>query len=442
TVTIHGAGTTNITTSQSGDATYNPAIDVMQVLTVLKADQLVTIDPVPDKLTTDGPFTVNAQTTSGLTLEYSIASGPASISGTTVTLDAVSGMVILEVSQAGNVNYNGTSESISFNISDPAKTDQTISFDAIADKTFGDTSFGLVASATSALAVDLSVVSGPISITGNEVMITGAGTAIISANQSGDGTFNPAPEVTQTFIINKAVQSISFNEIADKIFDDDPFTINASASSGQPVTYGVVSGPVSVSGATVTISGAGVATIAVNQAGNENYLPADEVTQSFTIGKANQTISINPVADKLIIDDPFDISASVDTGLELTYEVIGPASISGTTISLDGSSGVVTVTVSQLGNENYHSTSQSISFDVINPSKMDQTITFDPIANKTYGDPSFELVTSASSGLSVQLSVISGPVSISGSTVSLNGAGDVTLAASQTGDDDYNAASE
>ena len=45
-----------------------------------------------------------------------------------------------------------------------------------------------------------------------------------------------------------------------------------------------------------------------------------------------------------------------------------------------------------------------------------QTIAFDPIPNKTYGDPSFALSAIASSGLPVSLSVVSGPATISGSS--------------------------
>ena len=72
---------------------------------------------------------------------------------------------------------------------------------------------------------------------------------------------------------------------------------------------------------------------------------------------------------------------------------------------------------------------------------VSQTVTFDPIANKTYGDAPFTVSATASSNLPVTFSVVSGPATVSGSTVTITGAGSVTLRASQAGDDTYASAS-
>ena len=73
--------------------------------------------------------------------------------------------------------------------------------------------------------------------------------------------------------------------------------------------------------------------------------------------------------------------------------------------------------------------------------KANQSITFGSLSNKTYGDPSFNVSASASSGLAISFSVVSGPATISGSTVTLTGTGTVTIRASQSGNSNYNAAS-
>src|SRR5712692_4724499 len=65
--------------------------------------------------------------------------------------------------------------------------------------------------------------------------------------------------------------------------------------------------------------------------------------------------------------------------------------------------------------------------------KANQTIAFDAIADKTYGDASFAVSAGASSGLPVSFTITSGPATVSGSTVTLNGAGTVTVRASQSG---------
>ena len=83
--------------------------------------------------------------------------------------------------------------------------------------------------------------------------------------------------------------------------------------------------------------------------------------------------------------------------------------------------------------------SASTTFTLTN-TKGSQSITFPSIATKTYGDPSFNLVANASSDLPVTFNVLSGPATLNNSTVSILGAGTITIRAFQPGDDNYNAA--
>lgn len=71
--------------------------------------------------------------------------------------------------------------------------------------------------------------------------------------------------------------------------------------------------------------------------------------------------------------------------------------------------------------------------------KASQTITFGPLANKTFGDPDFAVSASASSGLPISLAA-SGNCTVSGPIVHISGAGSCTLTASQAGDATYNPA--
>jgi hypothetical protein len=69
----------------------------------------------------------------------------------------------------------------------------------------------------------------------------------------------------------------------------------------------------------------------------------------------------------------------------------------------------------------------------------DQTITFAQPDNKRTDSATFDLVATASSGLPVTFSIVSGPATVSGATVTLTGSvGDVVVRASQSGDDTYN----
>jgi hypothetical protein len=83
--------------------------------------------------------------------------------------------------------------------------------------------------------------------------------------------------------------------------------------------------------------------------------------------------------------------------------------------------------------------SDPYSFTVPSP-KSNQTISFAPLENKTYGEPPFGVSATASSGLSVGFSILSGPATSSGNNVTLTGSGTVTVRASQSGNSSYNAA--
>jgi hypothetical protein len=69
-----------------------------------------------------------------------------------------------------------------------------------------------------------------------------------------------------------------------------------------------------------------------------------------------------------------------------------------------------------------------------------QTITFAPIANKTFGDPPFMLTATASSGLPISFAVLAGPAAVSGASITLTGVGPVTVRASQPGNGTFQAA--
>ena len=77
-----------------------------------------------------------------------------------------------------------------------------------------------------------------------------------------------------------------------------PITLSATASSGLAVTFSVVSGPATVSGSTLTITGAGTVVVAANQAGNATYAAAPKVTNSITVNKAKLTVTATNLSMK------------------------------------------------------------------------------------------------------------------------------------------------
>ncbi len=86
-------------------------------------------------------------------------------------------------------------------------------------------------------------------------------------------------------------QTVTFGTLANVIYGNAPLAVNATASSGLPVTLSVVSGPAVVSGNMVTVNGAGSITLEADQAGSIQFSPAQPVQQSFIAGKAVLTVT-------------------------------------------------------------------------------------------------------------------------------------------------------
>ena len=245
---------------------------------------------------------------------------------------------------------------------------QTITFDPLEDKTYGDAPFLLEATASSGLDVSFQIISGPASLDDNELTITGVGTVQVRAEQSGDIDYEPAPSVLQTFDVEKASQTITFNALEAKTYGDDSFTLEATGGeSSSPVTYESSNTDVAtVDGNEVTIVGAGSTTITASQVGDENYLSAADVEQLLTVNKADQTITFDEIADYEIgVDtEPIMLAATSSSGLEITYAIDGPANLDGNELTPTGV-GTVSITASQPGNSNYNAADDvEVSFEV------------------------------------------------------------------------------
>lgn len=116
-----------------------------------------------------------------------------------------------------------------------------------------------------------------------DTLPTGEQQDTLTITDTSSGLFQTRPlllELSSTPV----AQTITFDPIPPKAPSALPFALTATATSGLPVTFSVVTGPATVSGNTVTLTGAaGSVTIRASQAGNSVYLPAVEVLRSFVV---------------------------------------------------------------------------------------------------------------------------------------------------------------
>jgi hypothetical protein len=439
-VTLVGAGSTDITASQPGNANYNTATSITQILTINKVNQSITFGALSTKTFGDADFILSGSASSSLPITYSSSmQSVATVSGNTVTIVGA-GTTTISASQSGNANFNtATNVTQTLNVS---KANQTITFAALSAKTYGDGPFTLTSSTTSGLPIIYTSSNGSVaSISNIQVTIIGAGSTTITASQTGNANYNAATSVTQTLNVSKASQSITFNSLPVKNFGDADFALNATANSTLAITYTSSNTSVAtVSGNTVTIVGVGTTNITASQAGNSSYNAAANIIQPLTVAKANQTITFNPLLSVSQSSAPFQLTATASSGLTVSYTSSNAlvATVSGNTITIVGV-GTTTITALQAGNANYHA-AVSVAQTLEVNAKASQTITLNAISDKTIGDPSFPVTATSSAGLSVVLSTTSDKISLSSNTVTLVKAGRASITGNQAGDDATNPA--
>ena len=245
----------------------------------------------------------------------------------------------------------------------------TITFSSIPTKTFKKSpAFKLTATASSKLPVSFSVLSGPATNSGtygNTVTLLGGGTVVLAANQPGNVTYAPAPEVTNSFIVNAAVQTINFPSLGIRHYSTNSLTLSAKATSLLPITYLVTNGPASLlTSNTIVTTEVGSVLISALQPGNSDYLPASKL-MSFTVVKSAQKITpFIPITNHITTNSaPFSITLpTANSGLPVTVAVkSGPAAISGGTITLSGTVGTVVLTANQPGATNSYLPAPQVS---------------------------------------------------------------------------------
>ena len=251
---LKSGGTVQITAFQTGNDTLAPASST-QILTITKQSQTITFDTLESQVYKKTPFLLHSSSSSGLGISYSSANTAiALVKQDSIYLKTI-GTVQITAFQTGNDTLALASSTQILTIT---KQSQTITFDSIPDKTYGDNPFLLQASASSGLPISfISSNSDIIRISNDTVYITGRGTVEITASQTGNDTVDVA-FFTQGFFINKQSQTITFDSIPDKTYGDNPFLLQASASSGLPISFiSSNSDIIRISNDTVYITGGG-----------------------------------------------------------------------------------------------------------------------------------------------------------------------------------------
>ena len=327
-----------------------------------KGSQTIEFDVLLDRRLGDDSFPLEGFATSGLPLTYTVE-GPCSVEDDFfppfpgVTLLGL-GICTITASQPGNGFFESAPDVVrSFTIKKPLATLVLSNLVQVYD--------GTPRHAT--------VTTTPVGLAGVSVTYD-----VLPSAPSDIGTYdvvasldNPdyeAFEATGTLVIldNRESQAITAPSISSKTTIAPDFAFTASATSGLEVIF-AASGPCAVSAAvgagknwttTIAITGAGSCAITMLQAGNAQWAPAT-ATRTFTIAKVNQKITFPTIASRSQSAPPFEVTATSNSGLPITFAAAGQCSLSsptGTTatVTISGALGTCSITASQPGNADYN----------------------------------------------------------------------------------------
>jgi len=403
---------------------------------------LSNIGNLPVTIASRASFALSGDTTDFSLAGGSCLAGPATLAANGGTCTLQTGFTPTALGER-SVTVSVTDDAVfsphSFQISGTGTPfGQTISFTPIANALYGVAPLAVVATATSGLPVSYTV-SGPATVSGTMLTITGAGTVKVTANQAGNAEFAAATPVTRSFTVTKAALTVTANNVSRVYGAADPFLSYHITGFVNGDSGSVVLGTAKVSTAATPASPAGPYSISFS---TEPLIAAsytfNYVDGTLTVTKGLLTIIANNFSRPFGAANPF-----------LSYRVAGFVNNDPPTVVLGTAQTTTTATpTSAVGT--YPITflptpllAANYTFQYVNGTltvtKTVQTITFGALANRTYGAAAFALGATASSGLPVSYTV-TGPATLSGTMLTITGAGTVKVTANQAGNADYSAA--
>lgn len=233
--------------------------------------------------------------------------------------------------------------------------------------------------------------------------------------------------------MNQAIPTITGFSIPAKVAGDAPFAVVAPTSNSSGAFTYVSSNLAiaTIAGTTITIVGTGTCTISAIQAGTASYT-AGTSTATLVVNKATTVLTNFSVPTKIFGSAPFTlVPPTTNSNGPITYTSSDPAvaTVAKDVITLVGL-GTTTITVNQASTSNY---TAGTTTAVLTVGKGAPTMSNFVVPTKTFGDAPFTLVAPRTNGDGsiVYSSSNTAVATVSGTTITIIGAGTSTITATQ-----------
>ena len=326
-------------------------------LVIAKATQLISF-PGPQQIVQPGaPVILSATASSGLTpVVFSIFSGNATLAGSTLTATDAN-PVTVRAAQAGNANYNASS--VDLIVTPGARVSQSITFLVPADRAANSGSVSLQATASSGLPVVFTVSSGPATISGTTLTLTGTpGTVAVRATQPGNPNFLPATDVVRQFNATTplTLPAVFFSSVDFSGFAGERLVLSATIGGFPYPTLQWKKEGVTIPGATTP--SLEFADLTPRDAGTYELYATNSLGSvssprlSVRLQKQTQAITFETPVISATAGSGITLTAAASSGLPVTYVfAAGSGSLTGNVLT--GNGGTVVVRATQPGNATY-----------------------------------------------------------------------------------------
>ncbi|WP_447076925.1 Ig-like domain-containing protein [Shewanella algae] len=385
TLTFVTTGNCSIDADQPGDSSYNAAPTVTQGFTVnaVVPGAPTSVNAVASDASTTVSFSAPASTGGAAISSYTVTSSPggftASGTASPLTVSGLSNGTDYSFTVSAN-NTAGTGPASSPSNTVTPKANQTISFNNPGAQSFGTTPT-LAATASSGLTpVFSSTTTGVCTITasGTLTFVT-TGNCSIDADQAGDGSYNAAPTVTQSFTVNAVVPGAptSVSAVAADASATVSFSAPASTGGAAISSYTVTSSPggltASGAGSPLTVSGLSNGTdysFTVSANNTAGTGPASSPSNTVT-PKASQSISFSNPGAQSFGTTP-TLTATTSSGLAPVFSSnsTGVCTITTTGTLSFVSAGSCSINADQAGDSGYNAAptvTQSFTVNAVVP---------------------------------------------------------------------------
>ena len=247
-------------------------------------------------------------------------------------------------------------------------------------------------------AVTYTKISGDCTLSNGVVTPGNAGSScVIKATKAADAAYNLIDSSNTSITTDKASQAAVTVTSTSGTFGSTVALTSAGGSGTGETSWQVVSGPCSVSGSTLTPSGAGDCVVRATRASDTNYLSRSSADTTVSIAKGSQPAAVSVTTSSATYGDSVTLAASGGngTGAYSFARVSGPCTVSGNTMT-SSSVGTCVVTATRESDDDYLAATSANASIAIGRKQLSFTVT---AADRAYdGTVDADLTLSALSG--------------------------------------------